>query len=92
MESLQSQKMVVHWDHEPQICKLLEINETILRFMESPPDLPITLWDLEPGRAAVLRGPDARHRVPTKIMKRSFAAAHSFPLSVGGPFRILSPA
>ena len=59
MESLQSQKMVVHWDHEPQICKLLEINETIPRFMESPDDLPITLWDLEPGRDAlrhVLRG------------------------------------
>ena len=28
-------------------------------------------WDLEPGRAAVLRDPDAPQRVPTRFMGRS---------------------
>ena len=38
--------------------------------MGSPDDLSITLWDLEPGRAAVLRGPDTRQRVPTRFLGR----------------------
>jgi len=53
MESPQSPNMVVHWNHERKICKLLEINETIPRFMESPDPQRIGApWDHELSRRA----------------------------------------
>ena len=58
--------------------------------MESPDDLPITLWDLEPGRAAVLRSPDARQRVPTRFME-SEVVVNAISTSPRSPIRFSMP-
>ena len=50
--------------------------------VESPDDSSITLWDHEPGRAAVLRGPDTQQRVPIRFMEMPTKATATIKYAV----------